>query len=264
MDGSFTRVGALPRLPDLILRALIASVLVTGTLAVFAGPLADRLIPVMLLQNEIQLLAPDFKIQSAGIHNEGSTELFHFNAYVSRPIQIGNDTLVPSDWLGVGPKSVLTYTLPLRVLEYWAITLIIILAWPFAGIREFLSRCVVSIPLMFIEVSVALPSQALAALWKETRSEMEVPGVSGWQLWSSSVMDGGGLVLGCAVGALAIFLARCSMRRRAMTIPRSLADSRVLNWASTEPPSPDDASQSDDANAVKCRTDTKLRVLSVV
>ena len=203
-----TQTSPPPRLPALGFRVVLASVLVMSTLVLFERPMADFATTILPIQTEIRLLAPDFSIRSANVVDVRSTTMFRLCVEQMRPIDISGHILLPSGWRGLLPRTETDYDLPMRAVEYCAMTLILVLAWPVSGIKEFVLRLGLSLALMALQFMIAIPSQALAAIWKETRSEIDAQGFSGWMLWSSSIIDGGGVALGCLFGGLAIIGAK--------------------------------------------------------
>lgn len=207
---------------------MLASVLVMSALLFFERPVADFATTFLPIQTEIQLLAPDFSVLSTSVTEVGSTTMYQVRAEQTRAINIKGHILLPSGWKGVLPRTAKDYDLPVRVVEYCAMTLILVLAWPASALREFALRVVLSIALMALQFMIAVPSQALAALWKEARSEMDAQGFSGWMLWSSSMIDGGGLVLGCILGGLAILLAKRLQESRRSAVQETTCAKLVL------------------------------------
>jgi hypothetical protein len=189
-------------------RVLLVSVLATCALCASEARIARDWIPVSLLKEEIQLLAPDFGIVSADIAEVGQHHTFRFRAYVSRLIQVGDRALLPAGWGGGRTVTVWDATVPIRTFTYWALLFTSVLAWPVAGLRELVARAMLSVPCAATLLLIDVPSTALATLWTQANGEMGVHPFSGWEAWSGALMDGGGLVLALLLGGMAILGAR--------------------------------------------------------
>jgi hypothetical protein len=182
---------------------VLGSAVVIGTLFAFEGAIVKPLIPA--LRKEVQLFAPEFSIESAEVVEENSNAVVRVQAYLSRPIRLEGKTLLPSGWLGIVPMHGYELQWPASdVLEYCAIEVIFVLAWPVGAIKEFLVRCGLAIPLAALLVLLDLPPAVIAELWNQVRSELDANGLSGWIILRGCLGNGGGVLLGCCMAGIAI------------------------------------------------------------
>lgn len=207
MFGSSTLKAGMPRPSELFLRVALASALVIGSLHMIARPIAAGLLPVF--QDEIELLAPVFTIRPSLIVLNGVSQSVRFGAFLSSPIHLQGQVLSPLGSPGTDPGSIQNITLSLSdVFKYCPLPLILVIAWPTAGVKEFMLRCALALPLVAMLLLIDAPSVVLANLWNGVRNELGVHGMSGWVLFRRCLSGGGGLVLGCFMAGLAIGAAK--------------------------------------------------------
>jgi hypothetical protein len=212
MPGSTTRQHALPQPLELGLRTFLASALVLGVFHFCQRPIVEPMIPVF--HSAIRLLATEFTITSAEIAKEGPNETVRFRANLSSPVDYAGHMLYPFGWNGV-PNGGFQITRTLgSVLEYSALLLIVILAWPAPRAWEIGVRLALAVPLMALLILIDVPFTVVADLWSLLRDEFDPHGFCGWQVWSRFLMGGGGLLLACVMAAVAIAVARRSAEPR--------------------------------------------------
>jgi len=223
----------LPTPSKLVVRAVIATTLVLCSLYAIERPVGALLAP--LFQREIEILAPAFTIRSSYNGQEKVGQWIRFDVYLAGKVHIAGHVLAPFVTPGAEPRSVLEIRLPFSdVFKYFPLTLILVLAWPAKGVKEFLWRCAVAMPLMVILVLIDVPSVVLANIWNEVRNELGVQGVSGWVLFRRCLSGGGGLVLGCFMAGVAIGAAKRFTGKRRVVTPLSGGD--ALMRATTDSP----------------------------
>jgi hypothetical protein len=207
MVGLSTPARVLPRPFELAARLLAASILVLGVLHAFQRPIVEPMIPVF--RTTVRLLATEFIINSAEIVREDAGETLQFRANLSSPVSFAGRTLYPFGWNGVNAQGGYQVTINLGgVLQYCGLMLILVLAWPAMHVREFVTRVALAAPLSGVLLLVDVPFTVVAELWATLYDEFDPRGFSGWMVWSRFLMGGGGLVLGCLMGVLAIAAAK--------------------------------------------------------
>jgi len=207
MVGSYTQTRALPRPLELAIRLLAASVLVLGTLHAFQRPIVEPMIPAF--RAAVRLLATEFVIDSAEIVQEGPNETLRFQANLSMPLTFAGRTLYPFGWSGVVPQGGYQVALNLgSVLQYCALTLIAVVAWPASHFKEFSMRLALSTPLLSLLLLIHVPFTTVAELWGLLYDDYDPSGFCAWLVWSRFLMGGGGLALASLAGALAIAAAK--------------------------------------------------------
>jgi len=182
---------------------LVASIAVLVLLHAFRRPIVEPMIPVF--RAAVRLLATEFIINSAEIVREGPKETLRFRANLSMPLKFAGQTLYPFGWRGVVPQGGYQVRVDLGgVLQYCALLLILVLAWPASHVKEFAIRLALSLPLTAILLLIDVPSTVAAELWGVLHREYDPGGFNGWMVWSRFLMGGGGLVIACLMGTLAI------------------------------------------------------------
>jgi hypothetical protein len=206
MSGSLTGLRTLPRPIELFTRVAIVSVLVLGILNCFQRSIIEPLIPTYC--STIRLLTADFAIMSTDLLQQGSTETVRFRANLTGPIEYAGHMVYPMGWNGtVRGGYQVTLTLG-GLLQYPALTLILIGAWPFGNLREFMVRVALSVPAIAGLLILVPPSIVIGNLWALVRNDVD-PQESGiGTIWTNFLAGGGGLVLAAVLGVLAIAAAR--------------------------------------------------------
>jgi hypothetical protein len=177
-----------------------------GILHVFQRPIVEPMIPVF--RGAVRLLATEFIIDSAEIVREGSSETIRFRANLSMPLLVAGRTLYPFGWSGRVPQGAYQVALDLGgVLQYCALLFILVLACPATHVKEFATRLALAAPFSAVLLLIDVPFTVVAELWAALHDQFDPGRFSGWMVWSRFLMGGGGLVLGCLLGALAIAMA---------------------------------------------------------
>jgi hypothetical protein len=163
----------------------------------------------------IPVLDDEFTILATDISEEGPNEAVRFRANLARPIDVGGRTLYPFGW-GEIPAGGVQVTITVGgILQYCALMVILVFAWPVVRAREYCLRIAIAAPLMAVLLLVHVPFTVLAELCSWTRMESTPSGLQPLMIWSRFLMGGGGLALGIFFGGLAIAVAaRLSVDRQ--------------------------------------------------
>jgi hypothetical protein len=206
MLGSNEQIGVLPPPRRLLARLLIAATLVPGVLHWFGGSVAALTAP--LVKAEIEWLAPQFTVVSAGVgHDHSSSDQFRLVAYNSKPIAVGRRVLLPSNWATGKPTDALEIVDSVAgIFAPGIAALILVVTWP-AGIKELLYRCLLVFPLAMPFVLLDVAAWALGDLWCVVRHDLGLSDFGGWTFLYRILRDGGAVVLGAASGVAAVFIA---------------------------------------------------------
>ena len=130
---------------ELGIRVLVMSALLLPALYACQRPLVLRMVP--LLCSAMQLGSPEFKVTSAELARAGPSEVLRVRANLSMPIDFAGRILYPFGWNGVVPPGGFEVSVTLgAVLQYPALTLILVLAWPAARASEWLARLALAAP----------------------------------------------------------------------------------------------------------------------
>jgi hypothetical protein len=233
MPGSAIPLGDLPRPLELLARTLLVAALVLGLSHVAARPVVTGLIPVY--RAAISALDGSFDLTDIAIAHEGPSEVVRFRANLSRPLDVKGTTLYPSGWHGVVPEGGIEvhYTLD-GALQYPALALILVLAWP-ARPKELFARLAVFVPIALMLLLIDVPSTVIAELWTGLEGMVDPDALPRWMIWSRFLMGGGGLLLGIVAAALDMAVAARLVRParsataflpRGASIPDGAASSR--------------------------------------
>jgi hypothetical protein len=225
MSGSFSAPGALPRPPELLLRALVASVLVLGALHALQWVIIRPLIPLFCAA--VHLLSLDFTIYSAQAVQTGAAQHLIVIANLAAPLEIAGRLVYPIGWNASSPQGGYQVSLSLGgLLQYSALLLIVAFTWPSSGIKESAVRAAICLPLILALLFLEVPLTIVAELTVIIADQLPQPGVDPWMVWSRFLMGGGGLLLGALFGATAIVIAKCviELPRRIQKSTDSAAD----------------------------------------
>jgi hypothetical protein len=194
----------------LIARLLVVSALVLWVAHQYQRAIVEPLLP--LVGATFTAVQDTFVLQSLDIADDGPNQSLRLRANLAKPIDVNGRMFYPIGW---GTNEQGGYQITLTVggaMEYSLMTLIVVLAWPFAHWQALLKRIVIALPLMLglllLNTTITFPAE----LWNPIHDEW-VPDIT-WPLLVASkvLMGGGGLMLGLLCGALAIAM---SMRTAA-------------------------------------------------
>jgi hypothetical protein len=204
MPGSTTRTAAWPRPLEIAARLLIASALVLWLTHAFGRALVEPMLPVFT--RAIAALDGDFKILATDITQEGPSETVRFRANLARPVEVGGRTFYPFGW-GATPVGGFQVTITVGgVLQYCALAIILVCAWPVARAREYCLRLAIIAPLMAVLLLVDVPLTVPGEMWNLIRADAEPDGFQPLMIWSRFLMGGGGHALGILFGGHSIAL----------------------------------------------------------
>jgi hypothetical protein len=205
MPGSATQAVAWPPPLSLALRLLVVTAAVLWVTHALERVIVAPLIPA--LRSAVSFLDDTFVVTDVAVSGEGANEAVHFHANLSEPVEDGLSVVYPFGWGGgPGGSFQVTYTVG-GIVQYAALTLIVVLAWPARGIRELLARVLVSVPLVVLALLFEIPSTVVAELWHIVDGELGSHAHSGWMIWSRFLMGGGGLLLALLQALVCIVLA---------------------------------------------------------
>jgi hypothetical protein len=196
-----------------MVRLAIASALVLWLSHTFERTFVQSMIPafgaaILALDGNFTLLGIDIS------RDDGPNETLRIRANLAHPIKVAGRTLLPFGW-GPMPEGGFQLTLALGgVLQYCALMLIVVLAWPAMRAWEFALRILIAAPLMAILLLIDVPFTVLAELWGAIHRNIDPQIFQPLMIWSRFLMGGGGLVLALLMAGIAIGLgARWSRMR---------------------------------------------------
>jgi hypothetical protein len=187
-------------------RALAVATLVLGACQHFERPIVAALIPAF--STTIWVLDDSFDVTDVAFSHEGANATLRFRANLARPLKLSGKTVYPFGWNGTPDGGIQVSCALSGVLQYPALMLILILAWPGTWWKELLVRISAFVPLALVIALVDTPSTVLAELWYSVGHVMTPPGLSGWVVWGRFLMGGGGLLIGIVAAATDIFLVK--------------------------------------------------------
>jgi hypothetical protein len=205
MPGSLSQIAVWPRPLSLALRLLVVTAVVLWLAHALERVMVDPLIPA--LRSGVSALDDTFAVTDIRVSGEGANEVVHFRANLTRPVDHGLSVIYPFGWPGAPEGSFqVTYTLG-GIVQYGALTLIAILAWPASGIRELAARMLLCAPILVLLVLFEIPSTVVAELWNIVDGELDSHSLNGWMIWSRFLMGGGGLMIALLIALLCIVIA---------------------------------------------------------
>ena len=172
---------------------LLAAALAVALVQVLGRPLVRPLMPIF--GAAVPLLDPRFEITSVRLARIGASEVVRFRGNLSRPLVIRGRVLEPFGWNGMPAGGIqCTYTVG-GVLQYDALLLILVLAWPASRLTELACRLGLALPcVLFLPVAI-VPFTAVAE-FRQGLASMVGPGApGGWLIASRYLMGGGGWVI---------------------------------------------------------------------
>jgi hypothetical protein len=225
MPGSLTQaVAPWPRPLDLALRALLSTVLVLVVVQVLGRPLVRAMLPVVSAVTP--LIDPRFDVTDVQLARFGADDVVRVRGNLSRPLLIGDRIISPFGWNGTPAGGLqITYTMG-GVLEYGALLLILVLAWPAASALELGCRVAIALPCAALLPMLIVPFTVVAE-FRHGLAGLLGPNPPGASLIASRyLMGGGGWVIALMAAAFCIALAR--RNSRAKTPPPLITNSVTL------------------------------------
>jgi hypothetical protein len=207
MPGSPTQAAApWPKPLEVAGRALLSTLLVLAVVQTFGRPLLRPLIP--FFGTAIPLLDERFEITDARLTRVGANEVVRFRGNLSRPLLIHGRIVDPFGWNGVPAGGFqITYTVG-GVLQYGAVLLIFVLAWPASGLRELVCRLALAVPCAALLPMAIVPFTAVAEFRNGLESLVAPSPPGGLLLASRYLMGGGGWVIALVAAVFCIDCAR--------------------------------------------------------
>lgn len=197
---------AWPKPLEIAARALLAMVLVLAVVQALGRPLVRPLIPIF--RTAIPLLDPRFLITDVRLTRVGANEVVRFRGNLSSPLLIHGRVVNPFGWNGMPAGGLqITYTLG-GVLQYDAVLLIFVLAWPVNGLWELARRLALALPCLAILPLAIVPFTVVAEFRHGVESLVEQSSSSGSLIASRYLMGGGGWVIALLAAAFCIDCAR--------------------------------------------------------
>jgi len=207
MPGSRTQAAApWPGTREVAGRLLLATVLVLLVVQVLGRPLVRPLIPIF--GAAIPFLDPRFAITDARLSRVGASEVVRFRGNLSQPLVIDGRIINPFGWNGTPAGGFqITYTVG-GVLEYGALLLIMVLAWPASGLRELACRLALSLPCIALLSLAIVPFTVVAEFRQGLASLLAPTALDGSLIASRYLMGGGGWVIALLTAVFCIDGAR--------------------------------------------------------
>ncbi|HVW70347.1 MAG TPA: hypothetical protein VHB68_15325 [Steroidobacteraceae bacterium] len=197
--------GQLPPLRELAPRVLLVGAAVIWLAHACQSTLLRPLLPAM--SQILSRLDPDLKVLSVVAGQEGPNRTVTFEVNLRHPVVIGGRTVYPYGW-GAMPAGSLEVNLDAAgLLEYAALSLIVVLAWPPRALREFLLRLALALPPSILLLLVPGPSTALSLVWGPFHQALASEAVWPSLAWSRFLSGGGGLALALVSAISSIGLA---------------------------------------------------------
>jgi hypothetical protein len=206
MFGSTLQTGAWPRPHRIIGRFLIAAAIVLGGVHEFGSEVIRPLLPIY--SHTIELLDGRFTITDAHLSHEGSNEVLRFRANLARPLLVGGKEMDPFGWSRPPEGGFqITYTVG-GTLQFDALLLIAVLAWPAGSAREMAWRMGIALPMGAALLLLDIPFTVVAELRNFLATAVDPNGVSDWMIASRFLMGGGGAMIALVVALLSILAGR--------------------------------------------------------
>ncbi|MHB8814877.1 MAG: hypothetical protein ACYDAE_16605 [Steroidobacteraceae bacterium] len=209
MPGSLTQAAApWPQPLEIAARALISTVLVLVAVQALGRPLVRPLLPIF--RAAVPLLDARFVITDVRLARLGADEVVRFRGNLARPLLIHDRIVEPFGWNGVPAGGFqITYTVG-GVLQYGAVLLIFVLAWPASGVRELACRLALALGCIAVVSMVIVPLTVVAEFRNGLENLVGPTPPAGLLIASRYLMGGGGW----AVALLAAVACTDYARRR--------------------------------------------------
>ena len=197
---------ALPSLPNLATRLLIATVAVLGLAHALQRTIVTPLLPVF--GAVLGSLDSDVRVLNVANGRDGPNDTVRFDVNLAHPVEIGGRTVYPYGTHSI-PDGFMTVNLGAAgLLQYALLLLILVLAWPLGGAAEGVARLLVAAPCVAFLIVIPGPSTALSLVWGPFHEAL-APGAFWPSLaWSRFLSGGGGLAVAASLAAVAIALGR--------------------------------------------------------
>lgn len=207
MLGWFTaRPNGWPSPLRLLGRVVLSTALVLGAAHVVERPAVRALIPVF--RGVINLIDDNFVFNEIVITQDGASDVVRFRANLASPLTLDHRIVYPFGWNGTQEGGFqVTYTVG-GVLTYSALMLIIVLAWPANGVKEWSVRLLLCAACSSVLLLIDVPTTVLAELWNGLGNMLGSSHVGGWMIWSRFLMGGGGFVIAMVMAAACVLLGR--------------------------------------------------------
>ena len=224
MPGSRTQADARwPRALELAGRALLSTVLVLIVVQALGRSLVRPLIPVF--RTAVPFLDPRFVITDVRLTRLGASEVVRFRGNLSQPVLIDGRIINPFGWNGMPAGGFqITYTVG-GVLEYGALLVIFVLAWPASRVSELTCRLALSLPCIALLSLAIVPFTVVAGLHNCLESLLESSPTGALLIASRYLMGGGGFAIALVAAVLCIECARQLVDSRVTPRYGPLADS---------------------------------------
>jgi hypothetical protein len=209
MPGSLTQaVAPWPRPLDLAARALLSTVIVLVVVQALGRPLVRAMLPV--ISTVTPFLDPRFEITDVRLAQFGADEVVRVRGNLSRPLLIGDRIIDPFGWNGAPAGGLqITYTAG-GVLEYGALLLILVLAWPARSASELAYRMALALPCAALLPMLIVPLTVVAEFRHGLDGLLGASPPEGSLIASRYLMGGGGWVIALTAAVFCVALARRS------------------------------------------------------
>ncbi len=207
MLGSLSQAAApWPRPLDLAARALLSTVLVLVVVQVLGRPLVRALLPVVSTMTP--LLDARFDVTDVRLARFGADDVVRIRGNLSRPLLIHDRIIEPFGWDGMPAGGLqITYTAG-GVLQYSALLLIVVLAWPASAVLELVCRVALALPWAALLPMTIVPFTAVAEFRHGLDSLFGPSPPDGALIASRYLMGGGGWVIALTAAVFCIACAR--------------------------------------------------------
>lgn len=207
MPGSLTQAATRwPQPLEILARALLATVLILAVDQTLGDSLVRPLLPIF--RTAVPLLDARFVLIDVRLTRVGVDEVVRFRGNLSRPLVIQDRIVSPFGWSGMPQGGFqTTYTVG-GVLQYAAVLLICVLAWPASGLRELTCRLALGLGCAALLCVVVVPVTVVAE-FRNGLENMVAPAPPGGALIASRyLMGGGGWVIALLAAVVCIDRAR--------------------------------------------------------
>jgi len=185
---------------------LLATVLVLLVVQALGRTLVRPLIPIF--GAAVPFLDPRFAVSDVRLSCVGASDVVRFRGNLSQPLLIDGRIINPFGWNGMPAGGFqITYTVG-GALQYGALLLIFVLAWPASGPRELVCRLALSVPCIALLSLAIVPFTVLAEFRQGLVSLVAPTALDGSLIASRYLMGGGGWVIALLTAAFCIDGAR--------------------------------------------------------
>ncbi|MBI1396235.1 MAG: hypothetical protein GC151_09680 [Betaproteobacteria bacterium] len=189
---------SMARATHAIARLVLGTALVLPVALFLATPITRALLPAYRAAFATAL-GHAFEVTGVRLAHDGGHHVVRVDVRLANVAVVGEHVLYPEADATANASTPVANALHLP-----AVALLLAMAWPFAGWREWLSRCViavaVSVPLMLLDAPFVLA----AALWGGIADVLAPGRLSPLLAWAAFVDGGGRFLLGACAGLLAV------------------------------------------------------------